>query len=323
MRNTSYCDLCGNEVQVTAVLSDIKDNEMKVVQSFQIVECEKCSHCFLHPFPKSFDEVSKCYPDNYYAHSACTVRKKNIKNGIKRLLRKAYYKKNTHHLFLHRILFCFFAKTVNEPPIIRDGKLCDIGCGKGEYIYEAQSYGWEVYGVEPNEKSIDYCLSKGLNVKHGYAEQIPYDDSTFNVVRMWSVLEHTISPRKALLECNRILKSDGYLLLYVPNFGSLDSRMFGKWWGSLEVPRHIHHFKYNTLELYLEKTGFKVEKVLYPGTLVSGIKKTVNIMKKDGVSITDILTRVIKCISVKLYYRMFRGSCLFDVGIAVLAKKPE
>lgn len=316
MKAPVFCDLCNDETNFYVVLEDVQDNEKVTDKTFEIVMCKTCGHCFLWPFPGDITEIENFYPKNYYAHNPPGL-KRGIKFRIKRALRDFYYAEDAR-----KYLFGFFLnKFVNDPPPIRNGKLCDIGCGNGDYIEEMQKYGYEVYGVEPNKTAVDYCRSKGLNVVQGYAEHLPYEELKFDVVRMWNVLEHTISPQKALFESNRILKMGGYLLLYVPNFDSIDRKVFGRYWGNLEVPRHLHHFRYVTLKLYLELTGFRIEKILYPGLILSGTGRTVKILKENRIGWFTILSKILKIIFAKIYYRVFKGSYALDAGIVVLAKK--
>lgn len=314
-----YCDLCSSNTFLDTVLSNVSDNEKIINKKFQIVSCVECENLFLWPFPKDIAEIEGFYPQSYYAHHPIGTPR-SIKYNLKKLLKDQYYKKK-HQNYISRILFFFLGRKINEPPFIKNGDLCDIGCGNGAYILEARSYGWSVYGVEPNENAVNHCLSKGFNVKQGWAEKIPYDNSCFDVVRMWNVLEHTISPKKALSEAYRVLKKNGYLLVYVPNFNSIDRRTFGSYWGNLEIPRHLYHFTHRTIELYLERTGFSIEKSLYPGLIVSGLKKTVNVMLENKVGIVSIFMKIVKVVFVKLIYRICKGSYAFDAGIVMLVKK--
>lgn len=197
--------------------------------------------------------------------------------------------------------------TVNEPLIIKNGKICDIGCGNGEYILESRRFGWEVYGVEPNKKAVDLCLINNLKVKLGDAEAIPYDDKSFDVVRMWNVLEHTISPKNALLAMNRILKHNGFFIFYIPNFRSLDSRIYEKYWSNLEVSRHTHHFNQKSIKLYLEKTGFCIEKCLYPGIL-----KSIKVLKQNQINILRIIYLSAKLLICKIFCRFVKRTLTYE-----------
>jgi 2-polyprenyl-3-methyl-5-hydroxy-6-metoxy-1,4-benzoquinol methylase len=39
------------------------------------------------------------------------------------------------------------------PVFKKDGKLLDIGCSIGNFIYKMRELGWQVKGIEPNKKA--------------------------------------------------------------------------------------------------------------------------------------------------------------------------
>ena len=43
-------------------------------------------------------------------------------------------------------------------------KIIEIGCGCGEYLSIMKEFGVDAYGIEHLEKSVEDCVSKGLNV---------------------------------------------------------------------------------------------------------------------------------------------------------------
>ena len=318
MQAIEYCDLCGHAVPHRIILKDVKDNLGIVNYPYQIVECEGCKHCHLQPLPSNYNDISKYYPKNYYAFN--TNIKISFKDKFKRMLRKRYYRYYSNKSYFNLLFHNIVKNVVNEPPFIENGKICDVGCGNGRYVSELQSYWDNVSGVEPNEAAVKYCISKGLSVCHGFAEEIPYIEKKFDIIRMWNVLEHCLSPKKALMEAARVLKENGYLILYVPNIESIDLKVFGKYWANLEVPRHIHFFRYNDLKMYLQKTGFQIEKILYPGTIYSGYSETIKILLKNKVNIFKIISKVSNALFVKMYNRIL-GSYRYDSGMTILATK--
>ena len=58
---------------------------------------------------------------------------------------------------------------------------------------------------------------KGLNVKQGSIEEIPYADKTFDTVIDTSTIDHTPEYKKVISEYRRVLKDDGKLLLVAWN----------------------------------------------------------------------------------------------------------
>ncbi|AAC06759.1 class I SAM-dependent methyltransferase [Aquifex aeolicus] len=61
----------------------------------------------------------------------------------------------------HEAFFKYVPKNVK-------GKLLDIGCGDGVFLREAQKYGFEVWGIDFDKKSVE-TAKKNLGVKTIYA----------------------------------------------------------------------------------------------------------------------------------------------------------
>jgi SAM-dependent methyltransferase len=74
---------------------------------------------------------------------------------------------------------------------------------------------------------------------------------------IWHVLEHLPDPRKTLLECHRILRPGGRIVIAVPNFSSLQARLGGSGWFHLDLPRHLYHFPAMALHQLLNDCGYE------------------------------------------------------------------
>jgi SAM-dependent methyltransferase len=73
---------------------------------------------------------------------------------------------------------------------------------------------------------------------------------------MWHVLEHLSDPALVLSHVKRVLKPGGRLILEVPNYGSLWSRLLRDDWFPLEYPFHQFHFAPSSLRRILIRAGF-------------------------------------------------------------------
>jgi 2-polyprenyl-3-methyl-5-hydroxy-6-metoxy-1,4-benzoquinol methylase len=65
----------------------------------------------------------------------------------------------------------------------------------------------------------------------------------FDAVTFWHVLEHLENPGEALVAAGRLLKFKAWIVVAVPDYSSLQAKLFGKYWFHLDWPRHLHHFK--------------------------------------------------------------------------------
>jgi ubiquinone/menaquinone biosynthesis C-methylase UbiE len=94
----------------------------------------------------------------------------------------------------------------------------DVGCGSGYAMQKAKNNKQcEVYGIDPtpNKHGVKFENSN-LNIIQGTAELIPYPDLTYDVVYCSHVIEHVNNISKSLSEFDRVLKSNGKVIIIVP-----------------------------------------------------------------------------------------------------------
>jgi len=291
-------------------------------RKFDIMSCSVCGHKFIYPFPSGPNEIDGYYARSYYAHVPHN-KLLSPKQKLKEMLRGEYYRRQFNNMkgsLFGKIVYTFLSKTINEPPGIYNGRLLDVGCGNGDYIETIAQYGWAVSGLEPNEQAVKCCIENGLDVKMGSAEKILWPDATFDVVRLWNVLEHTFSPHVVLNEIRRVLKDKGFLLIHVPNYYSADCDQFKQYWPNLEVPRHLHHFTHETLLKYLDKADFLLVRDCYPGMLMSNLRATKDLFKAANISAYLFWSKALAVVFQKSIYRIALGSYKKDVGITILAQ---
>ena len=119
------------------------------------------------------------------------------------------------------------------------GTLLDVGAGTGAFLEAANKRGWNVKGVEPNEKARKFAGDRGLELVDSIEE---LDDSRYDVVTLWHVLEHMPNLLEVIQKLSSIVKPGGTLIVAVPNFKSYDARHYKNFWAAYDVPRHIWHF---------------------------------------------------------------------------------
>lgn len=83
-------------------------------------------------------------------------------------------------------------------------------------------------------------------------------DGSKAVVSLWHVLEHVHRLEETLVQFNRILETEGTLVIAVPNCDSHDARHYGQHWAAYDVPRHLYHFRPSNFEHLLKRHGFKL-----------------------------------------------------------------
>ena len=60
------------------------------------------------------------------------------------------------------------------------GRCLDVGCGTGLATEAVAELGWSAVGVDLSEDMLETARGRGLEVVHGSAKELPFDDATFD-----------------------------------------------------------------------------------------------------------------------------------------------
>jgi 2-polyprenyl-3-methyl-5-hydroxy-6-metoxy-1,4-benzoquinol methylase len=242
MNKITNCDLCGSSDIVEFYKGrDEYFSKKEVVFSV----CEKCSLIFLNPRP-SKEEYTEMYA-NVFQDKRRNL--KTVNEAIDRLKLKGSYQNKEENLK-------YFKTIVDE-----NSKCLEIGAGWGTLAKVVKdSIGCSVEVVEPSNLAAETAKEYyGLSVFNGdfdeYCERVGLEKK-FDLIYSFHVFEHVLDPNDFLKKVNSLLSERGKLLLAVPDVTNPDQpneRFF-----------HIEHCYYyspNTIQLMLEKNGFKVDEV--------------------------------------------------------------
>lgn len=217
-------------------------------EKFAIVRCRNCSFVFVNPRP-SEAEISIYYPQEFY----------EVNLSPAELLEQK-----------RRTLDARLAMVSGQPP----GKVLDIGCQKGEFLYRMQRLGWTVEGVEVSSTPPNMF---GLPICYGRLRDVPFADHSFDLVTLWAVLEHVHDPMNTLRQVARVLKPTGRALVLVPNFNSIPGRLLRH----DDVPRHLLMFTPRTLKRAATSAGLDVTRIVFSDDIFSGSTRgTLNFLWK-------------------------------------------
>jgi 2-polyprenyl-3-methyl-5-hydroxy-6-metoxy-1,4-benzoquinol methylase len=143
----------------------------------------------------------------------------------------------------------------------------DIGCGRGEFLELMQEKGIKACGVDLDETMVDYCRSRGLEVKLNdavsYLEQL--EDSSLDGVFIDQVVEH-LKPAYLirLLElCYRKMKYGDYIVAETVN--PLSFASFANFYIDMTHVRPVHP---ETMRFLLESAGFKELEVQFSAPIL-------------------------------------------------------
>lgn len=259
-----HCPLCNADDFRELYLTS--DRHYGISGLYRVVRCLKCFLVMLNPM-YSDAELAALYPSDYYAYQG-NIQVRQWRQFIRRKL--GYY------------------LGPRDPYFESPGTVLDLGCGTGWSLEQLRKDGWDTYGVEISEKAASVGNARGLRIFPGTLEAAKFPTDFFDYVRSNHSFEHISQPNEALEEIHRILKPKGKLLVGVPNIGSLNARMFKRYWWHLCAPVHAFSYSKDTLCRMLEKHGFRVEGVRFNSDYF-GILGSLQIWmnRKDGKKSTD------------------------------------
>ena len=139
------------------------------------------------------------------------------------------------------------------------GSVLDVGCATGTFLQRAINSGWRCSGVEIADYARDRVQAElEIPVAASLADLPP--GARYDVVTLHHVLEHIHEPLGFLSDEVRP-RVGKRLLIEVPNFASLGSRVHGPSWRDLRPDQHVIHYTPETLGRLVEQAGFKVHRI--------------------------------------------------------------
>jgi SAM-dependent methyltransferase len=240
MLHHNNCPLCSSN-NITIYLKCTDHFVSK--EEFPIFRCSECSFIFTQDYPEETDIGRYYESDDYISHS-------NTKRGF---VNNVYQIARTYMLSRKK-------RIINSVTGLNSGKLLDIGSGTGHFAFTMKKAGWDVKGIEINEKARSIAISE-FDLEIFSPEQISkFENNSFDCITLWHVLEHFHDPSYYLTKINQILKPNGACLIALPNCESFDSKHYGHLWAAFDVPRHLWHFSPATLKLFADNHGFILKK---------------------------------------------------------------
>lgn len=208
-------------------------------ESFALSKCNKCELVFTNPRPTE-DSLTKYYAsDNYISHSN---KSNNLINSIYKLVRNYTTSKKIQLI----------------KKVAHGKQLLDYGCGTGFFLSKCKKEGYHTFGYEPNEDASKIAIGQDLTLLSSIKES----DASFDIITAWHVIEHIISLRETLETLVNKLRTDGILIIAVPNLSSFDSNYYGEYWAALDVPRHLYHFTQTSFGKLVADLELKIQDVI-------------------------------------------------------------
>ncbi|MCA1706729.1 MAG: class I SAM-dependent methyltransferase [Actinobacteria bacterium] len=244
-----------------------RDRQHQLPGSFRVVRCRTCGLVRTDPRPTA-DTISNYYPDEYGPYVGTIVdsrsRDEPPAGGVKRRLRR------------------LFDLRTQSIPSLRPGRMLELGCASGSFLYEMAGRGWTVEGIEPSTNAAARATALGFKVQNASLENALPPDEHFDLVVGWMVLEHLHEPVAALEKVRAWTSPSGWLAVSTPSTRRWHLKLFGDAWYSLSLPHHLYHYTPASLSKILERAGWKVERAFHQRTISDLAASSGYLLQKSG-----------------------------------------
>lgn len=208
-------------------------------QNFQLVKCSQCEFVFTNPRPPESLIQDYYSSEDYYSHQKKSV---SLISSVYNMIRNINVNNKLD------LISKYHSASLS---------LLDYGCGAGVFLEAARKRSYSVAGVEPNTEARQIVTDLGMEV-YTPDELDQLKNQSYDVISLWHVLEHIHCLNESFELLKAKLKSDGIMLIALPNLNSWDAQKYKANWAAYDVPRHLYHFSKNTLSKFAEKHGMKI-----------------------------------------------------------------
>ncbi|HLA38068.1 MAG TPA: class I SAM-dependent methyltransferase [Candidatus Brocadiales bacterium] len=292
------CNFCNSDDYITltqVIVSPIPETSW-------LVRCKRCGFTYINPKP-TLERARGFYDLEYF------------KPGEEALWREDRYP--------------LFEKVLSRiESTIPEGRLLDIGCGKGYFLDLARKRGWQGVGTDVSSTAIQFARDTlGLEVYMAELKDLKLPENSFDVATAWNVLDQIYDPWGNLREIFKALRSGGLIALRVSNLHfhyylqHLSNLINSILSDSLKVTAptvfHLYMFSPGTLEMLLREAGF-VDIRVENSTLDPNVPALVNLAGKPA----EVLLRNTTYLFAQTISYLSFGNLLISPSLVAFAKKP-
>ncbi len=134
-----------------------------------------------------------------------------------------YYKK--YDAWYDRNKFAYLSELEAIKKVLpRRGSGLEIGVGTGRF---AHALGIAA-GIDPSKNMLEIARKRGVNVRLGYGERLPFKDAAFNYAAIIITICFTKNPEKVLKEAYRVLRKKGKVVVGIVDKDSFLGKFYQK-----------------------------------------------------------------------------------------------
>ncbi len=159
----------------------------------------------------------------------------------------------------------------------KTSKILDVGCGGGPLLEELKKLGFEnISGVDISDQAVEKCRNRGLVVSKMDANELQFEENTFDLLIVSDTLEHLEFDEKALQSFKCVLKPGGKIFVFVPAYMFL--------WSEHDIiHHHFRRYTKSNLTQKMRKVGFTIQRggywnfiLLFPTTIFRLVQRLKN-----------------------------------------------
>jgi SAM-dependent methyltransferase len=234
-----FCELC-QEPRVCTMLYRVHD--------YEIVRCDDCRLVFVAPGGFTAAQVAGWYSKEYFEGG---ISAGYTDYGASERILRHQAQATLRHLRRY------------QP----SGTLLEIGCAYGFFLLEARRF-FRVTGMEISRFAGEQARSRELDIIIGDFQELAVPPAHYSAVCLFDCIEHLAKPSNYLRKIHSALSPGGIVALSTGDISSLFARISGRRWRLMAPPLHLFYFSRATISNILEKAGFEVLEVSYPGKAV-------------------------------------------------------
>jgi ubiquinone/menaquinone biosynthesis C-methylase UbiE len=251
MHQITNCPTCNATTIDSFIKVSAQMHSSKEIFNFD--QCEECKLVFLNPIVP-LDQLK-----NYYTSYYLPYRGAKAWGKYEKLVEISQQKLDKRRV----------KRTKEAHDFSPNSLILDIGCGRPSFLKAChQILNCRTIGIDFSDEGWkdEAAHFKGLDLQVAEIQELPSSLQP-DVITMWHYLEHDYSPLENLRYLKSISKPSTTLIIEIPNFDSASSKKYGENWAGWHAPRHISLFSPDNIELLLQKSGWKVSKLLTYGTM--------------------------------------------------------
>ena len=240
------CLLCDQSDHSLVYSFDEIPERKQVGERRDIVKCNTCSLVFCHP--RNLEEsMLDIYENNYWQDYQTTVGEMDIKDRV------------NDFKFISKERIDFIKDITGKS----SGKFLDVGCSQGFLVSAAQQAGFDSYGIDLNETDIKEGIET-YGVKLTKTLLHDYNNTNFDVICSFNVIEHVSDPIQLLKEKVKRLNDGGVIVVGTHDIECETHKKEKVDWKHIIPNEHLYYVSIETMDALAELVGLEKIKTNKP-----------------------------------------------------------